>query len=173
MASAAAITADQTIDGAGDETPAKSGGKKKLILFIGAPLLLLILVGAGLYFTGFFTKHDAHAEAEHKEEVKAGPSVYHDLPDLLVNLNVAGRQARFLKISVSLELGSAGDVAAIQAAMPRVIDHFQTYLRELRLDDLRGSAGIYRLRQELLTRVSAAAQPVQVRDVLFRELLVQ
>jgi flagellar FliL protein len=57
--------------------------------------------------------------------------------------------------------------------MPRIIDNFQVYLRELRLDDLRGSAGIYRLREELLMRVNTAAQPVHVKDVLFREMLVQ
>lgn len=172
MASAAAVTADDTIEGAETESTGKAGGKKKLIIFIAAPLLLLSLAGAGLYFTGFFSGHN-ESSVEHKAEAPAGPSVYHDLPDLLVNLNVASKQARFLKISVSLELGSKEDVAAVQAAMPRVIDHFQTYLRELRLDDLRGSAGIYRLRQELLTRVTAAAHPVKVRDVLFRELLVQ
>jgi len=57
--------------------------------------------------------------------------------------------------------------------MPRILDNFQVYLRELRLDDLKGSAGMYRLREELLLRVNAAVQPVQVKDVLFREMLVQ
>ena len=38
----------------------------------------------------------------------------------------------------------------IEAVMPRIVDNFQIYLRELRLEDLRGSAGIYRLREELL-----------------------
>ena len=57
--------------------------------------------------------------------------------------------------------------------MPRVIDNFQTYLRELRLDDLKGSAGMYRLREELLVRVNAAAAPAKIKDVLFKEMLVQ
>jgi flagellar FliL protein len=56
---------------------------------------------------------------------------------------------------------------------PRVIDQFQTYLREMRVEDLRGSAGIYRLRQELLYRVNIAADPVKVKDVLFQEMLIQ
>ena len=57
--------------------------------------------------------------------------------------------------------------------MPRVIDNFQTYLRELRIDDLKGSAGMYRLREELLVRVNAAAAPAKITDVLFKEMLVQ
>ena len=64
------------------------------------------------------------------------------------------------------------DVVALQAILPRVIDQFQTYLRELRISDLRGSKGIYRLQTELLARVNAAS-PVEVRDVLFQEILIQ
>ena len=61
----------------------------------------------------------------------------------------------------------------LERLMPRVIDHFQVYLRELRVDDLHGSAGVYRLKEELLRRVSAAAHPVEVRDVLFKDMLIQ
>ncbi|MFX9073467.1 flagellar basal body-associated FliL family protein, partial [Acinetobacter baumannii] len=60
-----------------------------------------------------------------------------------------------------------------QQTLPRIIDNFQVYLRELRLDDLKGSAGMYRLREELLLRVNMAAQPVKIKDVLFKEMLVQ
>ena len=41
------------------------------------------------------------------------------------------------------------------------------------LPDLRGSAGLYRLREELLVRVNKAAAPAKVSDVLFKEMLVQ
>ena len=57
--------------------------------------------------------------------------------------------------------------------MPKIIDNFQTYLRELRIDDLKGSAGIYRLREELLMRVNAGAAPIKIKDVLFKEMLIQ
>ena len=76
-------------------------------------------------------------------------------------------------MSISLELDSAADVPRIQAVMPRIVDNMQAYLRELRADDLRGSAGLFRLREELLARVNAAAQPAKVNDVLFQEVLVQ
>ncbi len=57
--------------------------------------------------------------------------------------------------------------------MPRIIDNFQVYLRELRVEDLKGSAGMYRLREEMLIRVSAAVAPAKINDVLFKEMLVQ
>jgi flagellar FliL protein len=79
----------------------------------------------------------------------------------------------FLKLSVSLELADQQDVAKMQLLVPRLQDNFQVYLRELRLEDLRGSAGVYRLREDLLARVNEAAKPVKVKDVLFREMLVQ
>jgi len=95
------------------------------------------------------------------------------MPEMLVNLNTAGRRTSFLKISVSLELENATDIPRIEAVMPRIVDNFQIYLRELRVEDLRGSAGLYRLREELLSRVNNAAQPARVNDVLFKEMLVQ
>ena len=78
-----------------------------------------------------------------------------------------------MKIRISLELASARDKAKMDTIMPRVIDNFQTYLRELRISDLKGSAGMYRLREELLVRVNAAAAPARIKDVLFKEMLIQ
>lgn len=95
------------------------------------------------------------------------------IPNMLVNLTSEGSQPRYLRLSVQIELSDAADKAAVEGVMPRVVDQFQTYLRELRVKDLRGSAGIYRLQVELLNRVNAAAYPVEVKDVLFQEILVQ
>lgn len=93
--------------------------------------------------------------------------------DLVVNLNAPEGQMRFLQLGVQLELANAGDADKVKAVMPRVVDQFQTYLRELRVKDLRGSSGIYRLQMELLARVNQAATPVQVKDVLFDKILIQ
>jgi flagellar FliL protein len=96
-----------------------------------------------------------------------------DLPEMLVNLNTGGKRNSYLKITVALELAKQEDVARLTALMPRVVDNFQVYLRELRLDDLNGSEGLMRLKEELLVRVNAAAGTIPVKDVLFKEMLVQ
>ena len=60
--------------------------------------------------------------------------------------------------------------------LPRLYEnHYSTIssLRELRLDDLKGSAGVLRLKEELLRRVNVAAAPYKVRDVLLKEMIVQ
>ena len=181
-------------DGDGEQA-SSGGGKKKIIIIIG--LVFLIIVGgvAGAYFMGLLDPvvemivgpedatggegegEDGDAceegeEGEEGEEAKCA-AVFYDLQELLVNLNSGGRKSSFLKIRVSLELASARDKAKMDTIMPRVIDNFQTYLRELRIADLKGSAGMYRLREELLVRVNAAAAPAKIKDVLFKEMLVQ
>lgn len=164
-------------DGEDAASPAP-GGKKKLLIII-AIVILLVLGGlAGAYFTGLLDPvikmvvggHDTTTETVEGEH---GPSVFYELPSLTVNLNTAGRKARFIKIQVSLELTSEEDKPKVEAVIARVMDNFNVYLRELRVEDLDGSAGMYRLREELLTRIRAAVAPVKVRDILFKEMLIQ
>lgn len=155
----------------------------KKILMVVLPLLLLIGAGAGLYFTGVIDSllgkgkadHAAPAVTEHKGEAPkvVGPAVFMDLPEMLVNLQSQGRKQSFLKIRVALELESPADMPRVEQVMPRIVDSFQVYLRELRVEDLQGAAGMHLLREELQTRVQAAVKPVKVNDVLFREMLVQ
>ena len=165
-------------DLSGEGLPRKKFSGKKLVLFVILPLLLLVGAGAGIYFSGVLDmllgkKEEAHApEAEKAPDPNAAP-VFYDLPDMLVNLNSAGKRPAFLKIKISIQVSKPEDIPAINQVLPRIIDNFQVYLRELRLEDLKGSAGMYRLRQELLMRITAAAYPVKVKDVLFREMLVQ
>jgi flagellar FliL protein len=162
-----------------DDGAAPAGKKRniKKILIILVPLLVVILGGAGVYFSGVLDMlkgGSKNAPAADSAAPPAAPQlVFYDLPEILVNLNSDSRRQNFLKIRVSLELSNPLDVPKVEAVMPRIIDTFQVYLRELRLEDLRGSAGILRLREELLDRVNNAVKPVKVNDVLFKEMLVQ
>ena len=78
-----------------------------------------------------------------------------------------------MKLSISLELDDETQQAGATALMPRLVDQFQSYLRELRLEDLKGSDGVLRLKEELLRRVNAAGAPYKVRDVLLKQMIVQ
>lgn len=160
----------------GEITRKKFSGKK-LVLFVILPLVLLIGAGAGVYFSGLLDsllglEEPPPEEAPPVEDPHA-PPVFYELPDMLVNLNTGGKRPAFLKIKIAIQVAKQEDVPAVEHVLPRIIDSFQVYLRELRLEDLKGSAGMYRLRQELLLRITAAAHPVVVRDVLFKEMLVQ
>ncbi len=185
-----ADTDDLDEDKSAESTEGADSGKKfsakKIVLFVVLPLFLLGGGGAGLYFSGmldkFLKKEDVageeHADAGHGAKDSHGNPVvagaaFLEIPNMLVNLSGPDEQPRYLRLKVQLELANQADLAAVQGVMPRVVDQFQTYLRELRVKDLRGSAGIYRLQMELLSRVNAAAYPVEVKDVLFQEILIQ
>jgi flagellar FliL protein len=150
--------------------------RRKPALIIGVALLLIVGGGAGAYVLGFpnmvLGTKDA-AEAKRIEHIAEAAPVFYPLPDLLVSLNTGERRSTFLKVKVSLELRDAADQPRIERQLPRIIDYCQVYLRELRLEELRGSAGTARLREELLRRISAAVAPTPVTDVLFGEIFVQ
>jgi flagellar FliL protein len=111
---------------------------------------------------------------EHEAALPAKPVAFFDVPDLLVNLSTSSTErTQYLKAKVVLELPDPALTTQVQSVMPRVMDVFQTYLRELRPSDLEGSAGVYRLREELTRRVNAAIAPGRVNAVLFKEIVVQ
>lgn len=173
MAAKAKKQADAERDEA-DEEGGKGKGKAKKKL----PIKLIGMVAAGVLVLGgggfagykFLSAPKQHAE---KKEV-AKTAVFVDLPDVLVNLSNSGNdRTQYLKVKITLELPNQGLVDKIKPLMPRVMDTFQTYLRELRPTDLDGSAGLYRLKEALTRRVNAAVAPSHITAVLFKEIVVQ
>lgn len=161
-------------DGGTEKVKKKGMSGKALILFVVLPLLLIVGGSGGAYFAGVFDGDDGHAAVE-EEVVEDAPKVvvFYDLPDMLINLSSATSDASFLKLAVSLELDDETVLPELEKLLPRVMDNFQVYLRELRREDLRGSAGVYRLKEELLFRINSSIKPIQVKDILFKEMLVQ
>lgn len=172
----------------GEELPRRKVSGKKIVLFVVLPLLLLVLIGGVLFLLKdtLFGGHEEAKEGEHATEEQAaaapdahapalppGAGVFFDMPDMLVNLYTDGRRPSFLKLSISLELNGQADLPTVQANVPRVVDNFQVYLRELRAEDLRGAGGVFRLREELLRRVNTSVHPARVKDILFKEMIVQ
>ena len=149
-----------------------AGGKKKLFIMIGAGVgVLLIVGGAAAFFMGVFSSKPPVKDAAHAEPVKT--TMYVDLPDMTVNLSAVDGRAAYLKVKVSLEVSDKATVEKITPVLPRVLDAFQIYLRELRMSDLDGSAGLYRVKEELQRRINTAIAPARVDAVLFKEILVQ
>ena len=141
----------------------KKVGGKKLILFIVLPLLILAGAADG----------DGEAAGEDAEPLVATPGTYLEVPEMLVSLRSTGRKQQVLKLQINLELESSDDLATIEGFMPKIRDNFQVFLRELRVEELEGSQGIYRVKEEMLARVNEAAHPLKVRDVLISEFIIQ
>ena len=161
---------DEAEGGAEASEEAVVAPKGKLKLIIAAVAVLAIVGGGATWF--FFLRH--HGEEMHAEAPPPKPSSYVEVPDMLVNLvGSPGERVQYLKLKIVLEVKEEKQVESIKPNLPRVTDIFQTYLRELRSSDLNGSAGLFRLREELTRRVNAAVSPNQVSAVLFKEIVVQ
>jgi len=183
-------------EGVDGEAPAKKKPKLMVLIIAGvAALAVLGGGGAGAYFMFLKPKPDAeHAEAKEKPKkkkkegesgkggkaepgaatVKEGPDgvVFYTLPDIVVNMQTADGRATFLKLKLTLELPDDQLVEELDPAMPRMNDMFQTFLREMRPEDLSGSQGSYQLRMEILRRVNLLVAPSKVNAVLIEEMLI-
>ncbi len=166
-------------DGEGGKPGRKAPSK---IVMIGAAVGLLAAGGGGYWFL-VKGKAPATQVAAAGSDGKGGantgvkkPSAFLDLPEMTINLAAAGGQSdrqQFLRMKVALEVGEQKTVTEIQPMLPRVMDTFQVFMRELRPQDLEGSAGLYRLKEEMMRRVNVAVYPAKVDAVLFKELMVQ
>jgi flagellar protein FliL len=171
MATNEAQSDDDIAEDEGEQATGKRKLPLKLIAIAAGGLVALSVIGFGAYHFIF---------AGRSEEVAAAPTpvkppAFLDMPEVLVNLSTSGgtERTQYLKVKVVLELPDQEMSAQIQPVMPRLMDTFQTYLRELRPTDLDGSAGLYRLKEELTRRVNAAIAPSRINAVLFKEIVVQ
>ena len=161
---------DNEADAPADAAPP---AKRKLPLkkiAIAAAGLVVLGVGA----TGGYLMLSGGKDKSNASVAQAKPAAFIDVPEVLVNLsNTGSERTQYLKVKVVLEVPDAALTPQIETTMPRVMDAFQTYLRELRPTDLDGSAGLYRLKEELTRRVNAAIAPSRINAVLFKEIVVQ
>ena len=171
-------------------------GKKKppLMLFIAAGVAALVLIGGGVTAALILTGgHDKPADAKAKEKPKKeekkggkegkdkGPNpitegpdgvAYYAMPDLVANIQTADGRPAYLKLKLALELKDESVAESIEPNMPRLTDMLQTFLRELRPEDLAGSQGNYQIRMEILRRVNLVIAPAKINAVLIEEMLI-
>lgn len=169
-------------DADGNAAPAKPKGKKKLMIIAGAAVLVLGGGGGGAWFMlrpapAAEAKGEAeHAEEPAKEEGGEGGEkgeAFLDVPPLVVNLRSADGAPRFLKVHLMLVPGPKGSSEKLKEKLPVLLDAYQPFLRELRPEDLNGSAAVYRVKEEMLIRATGALGPDMVEDVLIQDLIQQ
>lgn len=149
---------------------AEAAPKSKSKLIIIAAIVVLALGGGGGGYFVLFAKPKPHPEPEKKV------TSFIDLKDMIIGMQPdtpSQERGKFMKIKIALEVEDAKQVAVIQPLLPRVEDLMQIYLRDLRASDLQGTAGILRLKEELLRRVNLAVTPGRVEAILFKEIVLQ
>ncbi len=172
-------------EGGADAAP-KS--KKKLIIIGAAAAVLLLGGGGGAFFMmkrgqgdeakaeGSEAAASAHGGGGHGNAAAPKKAIaFVDLREMIINLSPDAGQdkGKFAKFRVSLEVKDAKLEEDVKLLAPRIEDTLQVYMREVRPTDLSGSAGLYRLREELLKRVNVAVYPAKVDAVLFKDLIIQ
>jgi flagellar FliL protein len=153
-------------------TPPKKTSRTKLVLAIGATLLLLTGGGAAAYVM-LVLPAGPETGSQQALDVAHADLVFVDLPELLVNLSTDGRRLRFLKLATALEVAGEKQAEVVRQFVPRILDSFQMYLRAVTPEELQGAQGVYRIKEELLVRTNEVIRPAVVRDVLVREMLIQ
>ncbi|MBB5710774.1 flagellar basal body-associated FliL family protein [Sphingomonas xinjiangensis] len=169
-------------------TPAPTKKSKKKLIIIGSAAAVLLLGGGGgaaMMLSGGDAKAEASAESGHGEEAAAeesaegdhgggeGKDAFVDVPAMVVNLRSPDGAARFLKVHLMLVPGPKSDVEALKAKLPLILDAYQPFLRELRPEDLAGSAAVFRIKEEMLSRANQAVGAGVVKDVLIQDLVQQ
>lgn len=154
-----------------------NSGGTRIFLIIG--VLLLILAGGSLVFL-FLTPMGKSLMNKEKTTEEMGEKHYDfknlsftPLPDILINLRATDGKQVFLKTSFIIESSSPKIGEKIDKLKPMLVDQFQVYLRELDIEDIKGSAGVERIRQELVTRTNSLITPDKINNVLFKEFIIQ
>lgn len=160
---------DDEAETAEEQKPMGVSRNKKLIVV--ALLALAVLCGGAFALMRYLDSGSSS-----KIPAQAGGTeqpVYVEVPPILVNLRGSDGSARYLKLKLMLVTDSEKKAEEIRQKLPMVLDGFQPFLRELRPEDLAGSAAIFRLKEEMLTRVSIALSGSAAKDVLIQELVQQ
>ena len=168
-ADAAAESDDDEEGEDGEGKPPKKFNKIKLFIILGGVIFFLLLIGLSLFFFGILDPYLGLDEEDvDQEEVVVQGQVFYKLQDMTINLNEEGKKSRFLKVGLTLVLINELDVAVVEALQPRIEDYVMTYLRELKPEELSGSANFYRMRENMLLRVQAAVAPARMLSLLLR-----
>jgi flagellar protein FliL len=168
---AAALNADDPLIPDLTTLPRKKWSGKRFTL-LAMTLLLLGSAAVGGYYFLFASKHNA-SDVEAKDKLSDTKMVYIDTPDIFVNINAGQGKSRFLKLAITLQVKGQSNANDVKVNLPRIIDSFQVYLRELRSEDLNGSAGMFLLKEELMRQVNVELAPIRIENVLFKEMLLQ
>lgn len=114
------------------------------------------------------------AAVGHVLPCESGNPCYYAMPKLVVNLASTGSsRAVMMELELSLESSTPSSFNRVPELMPRLKDALNSFLRELRVEDLNGSGGTYNLRRELLKRFNTVLDPKKIDAVLIEGMLIQ
>jgi len=128
--------------------------RSRRIKLIGLGALLVVGLGAG----GFALWSSGGEEAEAVTPAVSSSAKFVDAPPMLIFVIVAANENK---------------ADEVKDKMPLIVDSLQSFLRELRPDDLAGSAAVYRIKEEMMVRMRRGFGAGSIQDVLIQDLIEQ
>lgn len=151
---------------------AKPVRSRRRFAVIGAAAAVLLLGGAGVAYALMESSGSGAVGDSHAGDGE-GAETFIDIPPMTVNLRSSDGTPRFLRVHLMLVPTSSGRQDEITQKLPLIIDAYQPFLRELRPEDLAGSAAAFRLKEEMLIRANHEVGAGAVADVLIQDLVQQ
>ncbi|WP_343228276.1 flagellar basal body-associated FliL family protein [Sphingomonas yunnanensis] len=146
--------------------------RRRVLLAAIVALAALLVIGGGLALAGVWPFNGTDDAADHPTG-QAASARYVDVPPMVVTLRSADGRQHFLKLHFVIVAADASQVGRITAGMPLILDTLQSFLRELRPEDLSGSAAVFRVKEEILVRLHEALGRDGVSEVLIQDLIEQ
>lgn len=146
--------------------------KSKKFLVFG---IVLIIFTVSVFVIRDYIKNKDQEVQKNEEKLPGdfNEIIYHDLDEMIVNLDTGGKGTTFLKVNITLAVRDKESLAVVKKLTPKIRDTFFMFFRQLRPQDLQSSVSLYRLREALLKRVNKIVYPAEVTDLLFKDILMQ
>lgn len=168
-----AVSAEILIEGTVVEVAQRRKPSRRTII-IAAAAAVLLAAGGGYAFMSGGEAEEAEAAPEEGADAKTAAGVsYVEAPEMMVNLRGADGATRFLKLRFMIVPASPAKSEAIRTKLPLLIDAYQPFLRELRPEDLAGSAAIFRIKEEMMARAVTQLGAGVVKDILIQDIVQQ
>lgn len=175
---------DPNLDNEEPLSPVEANGDKtnklkklKKIALIVIPILVVVIAGVFFYLNVLNAPKkpspEAIAQSKQKEAVDLDQNTYLDLDTLTIALMPSGSKREYLRLNLTLRLGSETESNAVLGKMPIIKDTLVTFLKSLRATDFNTSNSTLFLKEEISRRLNKITAPVIIKEVLFQEITVQ
>lgn len=161
-----------------DGAPPSADRKSNIPMVLG--LVLASVLGAAGFFlayTGmlpFIGGADRPASEPGPGAAAEAPGVpdfaYVTLPPMVVSVGAPG-DSRHLRFQAELEVAPSGS-SAVTAAMPRLLDALNGYLRAVPYEEFETPSALVKLRAQMLRRMQLVVGDGHVRDLLITEFVI-
>jgi len=170
--------ADRPVDPAAKDkkedisTPSKRKGGKKLLLIIGALVIILGAIGSVVIFIPGVIPIGVKGQRAPQETSTVKQGHIYEMDHFIVNL-ADTEGPRYLKVKINLESQEPKPDEEYNQRLPQLRDAILTILSAKTYKEIYNSEGKRRLKEEIVSKANALLSHVKVKTIYFTEFVVQ